>query len=143
MEEQKKKSKIIEFLDSIPPRSCGLWTLAGAYVLYLGYKLCKGVLDGADGSGPGFMVAGIAFIVVGGFMLFGGIRGLARNRKLKEEAEAAEADELPEENVEVFEEIEGAVAEGVAEKEAETGLEESKKPEEAAETSPVEESEKE
>ena len=46
----------------------------------------------------GFMVAGIAFIVVGGFMLFGGIRGLARNRKLKEEAAAA--DELPEETAE-------------------------------------------
>lgn len=141
MGEQKKKSKIIEFLDSIPARSCGLWTLAGAYVLYLGYKLCKGVLDGADGSGPGFMVAGIAFIVVGGFMLFGGIRGLAHNRKLKEEAAAA--DELPEETAEAPGEIEEAVAADLPEKEAETILEEAKKPEEPAETSPAEEAEKE
>lgn len=131
MGEQKKKSKIIEFLDSIPSRSCGLWTLAGAYVLYLGYKLCKGVLDGADGSGPGFMVAGIAFIVVGGFMLFGGIRGLARNRKLKEEAEAENQESNAIETEES--EKEETAEEGETEAEPAPALEETKTSEETTE----------
>ena len=32
-----------------------LWTLAGIYLLYTGYSLCKGFITGAEGTGIGFM----------------------------------------------------------------------------------------
>ena len=36
--------------------------LAGVYVAYLGVSLCQNVINGAEGSSPGFMV-GVIFIV--------------------------------------------------------------------------------
>ena len=37
-----------------------LWTLAGIYLLYTGYSLCKNVIQGAEGASTGFLLAGIA-----------------------------------------------------------------------------------
>ena len=56
----------------LPVRSCMLMCLAGIYLLYTGYKLCKNVIDGVDGGAWYFMVAGIAFLVIGAGMLFYG-----------------------------------------------------------------------
>ena len=55
-EEKERKSSNGRFL---------LWTLAGIYLLYTGYSLCKGFITGAEGTGMGFMLAGIAFAVIG------------------------------------------------------------------------------
>ena len=74
----------------LPMRSCILMTLAGLYLTYTGYRLCKNVLDGVEGGSWGFMAAGIIFAVVGiGMVIIGG-KGLLRNEKEKKEAEAAQ-----------------------------------------------------
>ena len=38
-----------------------LWSLAGVYLLYTSYSLCKGYVTGEEGTSMGFMLAGIAF----------------------------------------------------------------------------------
>ena len=77
-------------MQPIPTRSVILWVLAGGYLLYSGYTLCKNVLDGVEGGSWGFMAAGIIFAVVGiGMVIIGG-KGLLRNEKEKKEAEAAQ-----------------------------------------------------
>ena len=74
----------------LPMRSCILMTLAGLYLTYTGYRLCKNVLDGVEGGSWGFMAAGIIFAVVGiGMVIIGG-KGLLRNEKEKKGAEAAQ-----------------------------------------------------
>ena len=74
----------------LPMRSCILMTLAGLYLTYTGYRLCKNVLDGVEGGSWGFMAAGIIFAVVGiGMVIIGG-KGLLRNEKEEKEAEAAQ-----------------------------------------------------
>ena len=65
-----------------------LWVIAGLYLIYNGYGLCKSVISGAEGASPWFLVAGIAFIGIGGFLMVKGGLNLSREEKAKrEEAE--------------------------------------------------------
>ncbi len=98
-EEPEKKEKQQE----IPTRSMMLMIVAGAYLLYTGYTLCKNVLAGQDGASWGFFAAGAAFIVIGAGMLFYGIKcynDRSKAKRLAEEAEEAAAAEMPEEETE-------------------------------------------
>ena len=60
-----------------------LWTLAGIYLLYTGYSICKGFITGAEGTGMGFMLAGIVFAVIGVGLLFLSIKNMLSEEKLK------------------------------------------------------------
>lgn len=73
----------------MPMRSSIIMLLAGAYLLYTGYQLCKNVLDGVEGSGWGFFAAGVGFLIVGIVMLVVGGRDLMKKDKAKREAQAA------------------------------------------------------
>ncbi len=68
-----------------------LWTLAGIYLLYTGYTLCKGFITGAEGSGIGFMLAGIAFAVIGVGLLFASIKTMLSEDKIKKAKAAKDA----------------------------------------------------
>ena len=82
--QEKKKQEV-------PTRSMILMILAGCYLLYTGYRLCKNVLDGVEGGSWGFFAAGAAFIVVGGVMLFVGGRNYLRREKEKHAEQEAQA----------------------------------------------------
>lgn len=77
MDEQKKEltepqsadNENGEVQNNTPTRSYIIRILAGLYLLYTGYKLCEGVLKGEEGSGWGFMAAGIAFLVIAVILL--------------------------------------------------------------------------
>ena len=77
-----------------PTRSSIIMLLAGVYLLYTGYKLCKDVLDGVNGSSWGFFAAGVGFLIVGGVMLVVGGRDLMKKDKAKRAAEAAVKEEI-------------------------------------------------
>lgn len=64
MEQQSADNENSEAQNNVPTRSYIIRILAGFYLLYTGYKLCEGVLKGEEGSGWGFMAAGIAFLVI-------------------------------------------------------------------------------
>ena len=68
-----------------------LWTLAGIYLLYTGYSLCKGFITGAEGTGIGFMLAGIEFAVIGVGLLVASIKTMISEDKLKKAKEAKDA----------------------------------------------------
>ena len=68
-----------------------LWTLAGIYLLYTGYSLCKGFITGAEDTGIGFMLAGIAFAVIGVGLLVASIKTMISEDKLKKAKEAKDA----------------------------------------------------
>ena len=68
-----------------------LWTLAGIYLLYTGYTLCKGFITGAEGSSIGFMLAGIAFAVIGVGLLFASIKTMLSEDKIKKAKAAKDA----------------------------------------------------
>ena len=53
----------------VPTRSMILMILAGCYLLYTGYRLCKNVLEGVEGGSWGFFAAGVGFLIVGVVML--------------------------------------------------------------------------
>ena len=53
-----------------------LWSLAGVYLLYTSYSLCKGYVTGEEGTSMGFMLAGIAFAAIGAGLLFFGIKNM-------------------------------------------------------------------
>lgn len=74
---------------AIPTRSYMLMCLAGVYLLYTGYKLCKNVLDGVEGASWGFFCAGAAFLVIGAGMVFIGVRTVMRRDKEEKAAKAA------------------------------------------------------
>lgn len=77
MDEQKKEltepqsadNENGEVQNNTPTRSYIIRILAGLYLLYTGYKLCEGVLKGEEGSGWGFMAAGIVFLVIAVILL--------------------------------------------------------------------------
>ena len=81
----------------LPVRSCMLMCLAGIYLLYTGYKLCKNVIDGVDGGAWYFMAAGIAFLVIGAGMLFYGGKNVIKDDKEKRAKEAEEKARLAKE----------------------------------------------
>ena len=82
--QEKKKQEV-------PTRSMILMMLAGCYLVYTGYRLCKNVLDGVEGGSWGFFAAGAAFIVVGAVMLFVGGRNYLRREKEKRAEQEAQA----------------------------------------------------
>ena len=69
---------------AMPMRTCLVMILAGVYVAYLGVSLCQNVINGAEGSSPGFMVAGVIFIVLGVAFVINGIRGSIKAGKIRE-----------------------------------------------------------
>lgn len=78
----------IRWMDSMGTRQYVVQLVAGLYLLYTGYSLCKGVVAGD--AGVGFMICGILFILIGGFMTFVGGRGLLIvDKKRREEQEKA------------------------------------------------------
>ena len=87
-EETKNTQEKKKLWEIIPVRSCMLMSLGGLYILYMGYRLCKNVINGVDGGGIGFFIVGVAFLVVGAGMLYVGIRGVIADDK-KQKAEAA------------------------------------------------------
>ena len=82
--QEKKKQEV-------PTRSMILMILAGCYLVYTGYRLCKNVLDGVEGGSWGFFAAGGAFIVVGAVMLLVGGRNYFRREKEKRAEQEAQA----------------------------------------------------
>lgn len=78
-------------------RSCILMLLAGGYLMYTGYRLCKNVMDGVEGGGWGFFAAGVGFLIVGVVMLIVGVRDYIRIDKEKRANEAAAQEQNPEE----------------------------------------------
>lgn len=95
MEENKKKEvkgtqEKKKLWETLPVRNCMLMCLAGLYILYTGYRLCKNVIDGVEGASFGFFIVGVVFLVLAVGMLYVGIRGvLADDKKQKAEAAAA------------------------------------------------------
>ena len=80
--------------NATPTRSYVLMILAGCYLLYTGYRLCKNVIDGVDGGSWGFFAAGIGFLIVGAVMLFiGGKNFIKRDKEKRVMEEAAMAEE--------------------------------------------------
>lgn len=80
--------------NATPTRSYVLMILAGCYLLYTGYRLCKNVIDGVDGGSWGFFAAGIGFLIVGAVMLFiGGKNFIKRDKEKRAMEEAARAEE--------------------------------------------------
>ena len=78
----------------VPIRSMILMILAGCYLLYTGYRLCKNVIDGVDGGSWGFFAAGIGFLIVGAVMLFiGGKNFIKRDKEKRAMEEAAMVEE--------------------------------------------------
>lgn len=70
-------------------RSCILMLLAGCYLIYTGYRLCKNVMDGVEGGGWGFFAAGVGFLIVGIVMLVIGVKDYLKIDKEKRAREAA------------------------------------------------------
>ena len=75
-----------------PTRSCILMLLAGAYLIYTGYRLCKNVIDGVEGGSWGFFAAGVGFLIVGVVMLVVGGKNFIKNDKEKKAMEALAAE---------------------------------------------------
>ncbi len=68
-----------------------LWVLAGIYLLYTAYSLCKGFITGAEDSNIGFMAAGIAFAVIGVGLLFVSIKNMLSEDRIKKAKAAKDA----------------------------------------------------
>lgn len=83
MEEQNNKPEEEQKPQAMPARSYILMLLAGAYLVYTGYKLCKNVIDGVEGGSWGFFAAGVGFLIVGVVMMVIGIRNAYLNDKEK------------------------------------------------------------
>lgn len=112
-QEQKETEQENEKKQS-PTRRFVWWMLAGAYLVYTGYKLCKDVLAGAEGAGTGFFIAGIIFLAAGAVLFIFGSKELWKQDKAKRAEQAAarrmnteiagetseEAEKAPEENAE-------------------------------------------
>ncbi len=78
MEENKKKEvkgtqEKKKLWETLPVRNCMLMCLAGLYILYTGYRLCKNVIDGVEGASFGFFIVGVVFLVLAVGMLYVGI----------------------------------------------------------------------
>ena len=73
-----EKQEVGNGKSAMPMRTCLVMILAGVYVAYLGVSLCQNVINGAEGSSPGFMVAGV----------INGIRGSIKAGKIQKESNA-------------------------------------------------------
>lgn len=63
-------------------RSHILWLIAGAYLVYNGFTLCRNVLEGAEGTSWAFALVGIVFMALGAGLVVLGLKGMAeKNRK--------------------------------------------------------------
>ena len=82
VQEEQKSSSNARFM---------LWTLAGIYLLYTGYSLCKGFVTGAEGTSVGFMLAGIVFAIIGVGLLAVSVKTMISQDKLKKAREAKDA----------------------------------------------------
>lgn len=127
-EEQKEESETEDSRNQgIPGTSVGLMLLAGFYLVYTGYKLCSNVLSGEEGASWGFMVAGIAFLVIGAGMLFVSGKNLLRKNQAKKAEEVEEKSEAQPEAEKAPRQMSIAerarLAESVAEKEAQEASE--------------------
>ena len=71
MEQQGAENENSDAQHNAPTRSYVIRILAGLYLLYTGFQLCRGVLNGEEGAGWGFMAAGIAFLVIAVILLIG------------------------------------------------------------------------
>lgn len=71
-----------------------VWVIAGVYLIYTAYELCKNVINGEEGTGPAFLAAGIAFGIIGAVMCVAGIKGFIKMSKEKK----AEEERLKTEN---------------------------------------------
>lgn len=69
VEQQNTEDEDREVQNNVPTRSYIIRILAGLYLLYTGFQLCKGVLNGEEGANAGFMAAGIAFLVIAAVLL--------------------------------------------------------------------------
>ena len=85
-----EKQEVGNGKSAMPMRTCLVMILAGVYVAYLGVSLCQNVINGAEGSSPGFMVAGVIFIVLGVAFVINGIRGSLKVSKAQKEQANAE-----------------------------------------------------
>ena len=83
MEEQNNKPEEEQKPQAMPARSYILMLLAGAYLVYTGYKLCKNVIDGVEGGSWGFFAAGVGFLIVGIVMMVIGLKNAYLNDKEK------------------------------------------------------------
>ena len=72
-----------------------LWSLAGVYLLYTSYSLCKGYVTGEEGTSMGFMLAGIAFAAIGAGLLFLGIKNMLSEEKIKQKRRRMRQWKLP------------------------------------------------
>lgn len=123
-EEKAEETKTENSKDQgLPGTSVGLMLLAGFYLVYTGYKLCSNVLAGEEGASWGFMVAGIAFLVIGAGMLFVSGKNLLRRNQAKREAAEQEREQNPQPDAEEAPKRmsiaeRARLAESVAEKEA-------------------------
>ena len=94
--EETQKPSGEETTHGMPLRSSIIMLLAGLYLLYTGYRLCRDVLNGVNGSNWGFFAAGVGFLIVGVVMLIVGGRDLAKKDKAKRAAEAVQKEEIQE-----------------------------------------------
>lgn len=128
-EEKAEETKTENSKDQgLPGTSVGLMLLAGFYLVYTGYKLCSNVLAGEEGASWGFMVAGIAFLVIGAGMLFVSGKNLLRRNQAKREAAEQEREQNPQPDAEEAPKRmsiaeRARLAESVAEKEAQEASE--------------------
>ena len=83
-----EKQKARNGKSAMPMRTCLVMILAGVYVAYLGVSLCQNVINGAEGSSPGSMDAGVFFIVLGVAFVINGIRGSIKAGKIQNESNA-------------------------------------------------------
>ena len=86
----------------LPKRSCILFLIAGAYLIYTGYTLIQGKLTGSEGASTVTAVFGGGFIVAAVVMIVMALRSLSVLKKQEEEesrensaAESMEASENP------------------------------------------------
>lgn len=91
--EEPKQGGIKGWINTVPYRSCLMMAIVGAYLIYLGYNLISSVMAGAEGGNIGFAAVGVAFILIGLFMLFVAFNGYTRYTKEKNAAAEAEQKE--------------------------------------------------
>lgn len=64
-----------------------LWILAGMYLIYTGYQLCRDMLRGVEGGHWAFFVVGAIFAVIGAGALLVSARGMFATMKAGKAAE--------------------------------------------------------